>query len=131
APAVAPAPEAPPAPAARPAPDARLAPAAPPLPPTASAGWELSRRRGDDVARLEYRTVARLKLGGAAWRAGVREGDQVVAVDGRDGRLDSSVIALLYKRPGSRYTLRFRRGGVEREVVAEVEPARGGRPAHY
>ncbi|HEX8275871.1 MAG TPA: hypothetical protein VF615_24760, partial [Longimicrobiaceae bacterium] len=118
-------------PAARPAPDSRFAPAAPPLPPTASAGWELSRRRRDDAARLEFRRVTRLRLDGGAWRAGVREGDEVIAVDGRDGRLDSSVIALLYKRPGSRYTLRFRRGGVEREVIAQVDQARLGAPRHF
>lgn len=103
--------------------------------PTASVGWYLSVRSGpvrtmDEVLRGEFRQVSRLKAGSGAWRAGLRDGDQVITVDGRDGRLDGSLFRLYFREPGTRYVVRIRRGGVERDVVAELDPVVEGGPLY-
>jgi S1-C subfamily serine protease len=82
----------------------------------------------DELLRREFRAVSRLKVSGGAWRGGLRDGDQVVAVNGVDGRMDGSVFRLYFKEPGTRYTVRIRRGGVERDVVAELDPVAEGGP---
>lgn len=100
---------------------------------TASVGWLLGPMQEGvvDYRTAEYRPVAKLRVGSGAWRAGIRDGDRVVSVDGRDGRLDGSVFLLHFREPGSRYTLRIRRDGVERVVVAEVDPLIEGAPFYH
>ncbi len=73
---------------------------------------------------LDYPKVAELKTGGGAWRAGVRGGDEVLALNGTDARELRSLAVLTHEQPGTRYAVRIRRGGVERELTAELDPLR-------
>lgn len=100
-------------------------------PPTASAGWVPARPASlSGSARrphlVEYPRVAELRRGGGAWRAGVRDGDEVVAVNGLDARELRSLAALAHQQPGTRYRIRIRRDGVVRELTAELDPPGGG-----
>ncbi len=72
---------------------------------------------GQWVAR-EYPKVAKVKPASAAARAGVREGDVIVFVDGRDSRQLPVFRGL---RPGSTIVLRIRRGDDEREIKYQLE----------
>ncbi len=100
--------------------------------PKASIGWHLGPMQDEvvDYRTAEYRPVAKLRVGGGAWRAGLRDGDLVIAVDGHDGRLDGSVFRLYFKETGARYVVRIRRGGVEREIAAELDPLVEGGPLY-
>lgn len=63
--------------------------------------------------------------GGAA-RAGLREGDAVVAIDGHPvaSMASDDVGRLLRGEVGTRVTLRIRRDGAERDVTVERGPYR-------
>ncbi|HEX8275873.1 MAG TPA: M56 family metallopeptidase [Longimicrobiaceae bacterium] len=97
--------------------------------PTASVGWvpampvRLDGPPGN-IRMLDYPRVAELKPGGGAWKAGVRNGDEVLAMNGLDARELRSLQALTAQQPGTRYTLRIRRNGVVREFTAELDPPR-------
>ncbi len=97
--------------------------------PTARLGWAPAmpvRLTGSPggVRMLDYPKVAELKTGGGAWRAGVRSGDEVLALNGMDARELRSLAVLTHEQPGTRYAVRIRRGGVERELTAELDPLR-------
>ncbi|MET0400288.1 MAG: M56 family metallopeptidase [Longimicrobiaceae bacterium] len=105
--------------------------------PTASLGW-YPRKHSRPVSggrtlvtNDEYPVVSMLRMGGGAWKAGVREGDRVIAVDGRDGRMESSMFRLLFREPGDRYTVRIRRGGMERDFVVQLDRVVQGQPFYY
>lgn len=76
------------------------------------------------IRMVDYPRVGELKAGGGAWRAGVRGGDEILALDGMDARELQSLMALTTRPPGSRYVVRIRRDGVERELTAELDPLR-------
>lgn len=65
-----------------------------------------------------YPEVTQVLQGSSAHRAGVVVGDTIVASNGRDARSNK---LFPDARPGSKYTLRLRRDGKEREVVVEAE----------
>lgn len=76
------------------------------------------------IRMLDYPKVAELNPAGGAWRAGVRGGDEVLALNGMDARELRSIAVLTHEQPGTRYVVRIRRGGVERELTAELDPLR-------
>jgi carboxyl-terminal processing protease len=63
---------------------------------------------------------------GPAARAGLRAGDEVIAIDGTsvDGMAEADVRTRLRGEVGTRVRLRVRREGVERDVVVERAPYR-------
>jgi beta-lactamase regulating signal transducer with metallopeptidase domain len=63
--------------------------------------------------------VSWIARGSSAEKAGLREGDVLVSANGRDMR---EPWAISPERPGTVYTLRFRRGGEERETRLVVGP---------
>ncbi|CAN5200654.1 hypothetical protein BH24GEM2_BH24GEM2_10560 [soil metagenome] len=63
--------------------------------------------------------VKNLQTGSNAAKAGIAEGDTILAVNGRDGREGGH---FKDRTPGTTYTLRVRRGGAEREISFEVGP---------
>lgn len=71
-------------------------------------------------------TVHEAPAEGAAARAGLREGDVVVAIDGTavSGLEQREVMARLRGEVGTTVTLRVRRGAAEREVRVERGPYR-------
>ncbi len=97
--------------------------------PTASLGWAprmplaVSEASGR-LRMVDYPVVAELKRGGGAWRAGVRDGDEVLAVNGLDARELPAIAGLGRREPGTRYTVRVRRDGVARDLTAELDPPR-------
>lgn len=71
------------------------------------------------VGEQAFPVVIRLVEGSPAAVAGIRIGDRITAVNGRDGRED----ALFPQRaPGTRYTVRIRRDGEEREIEFTLAP---------
>ncbi len=88
------------------------------LDPGFSFKWEtgLVRTPSGWVAR-DYPKVAALVEGSPAARAGIRAGDVIVSVNGRDGRRSP-----LFRdvQPGSRVVMRVRRGDEEREIRYEI-----------
>lgn len=71
------------------------------------------------VGEQAFPVVIRLVEGSPAAVAGIRIGDRIMAVNGRDGRED----ALFPQRaPGTRYTVRIRRDGEEREIEFTLAP---------
>lgn len=71
-----------------------------------------------------YGTVRDLDTGSSAWRAGLREGDLVLTINGMDARRLAAMKMIMQEKPGTPYILRVRRGSEELEVRAEVGPAR-------
>ncbi|MBV9773651.1 MAG: hypothetical protein JO040_06855 [Gemmatimonadetes bacterium] len=69
-----------------------------------------------------YGTVEKLEPGTSAWNAGLRNGDEVVAVNDMDARRMTALKALRPQKPGTPYVLRVRRGSEEHEIRAEVGP---------
>jgi hypothetical protein len=88
-------------------------------PPTAWVGWRPRLPHG-----LEDYPVVELEPGGGAWRAGLRNGDVVLAMNGMDARGVKAIKSLVSQQPGTRYAIRFRRDGVVRELTAELQPLR-------
>ncbi|HLL45307.1 MAG TPA: PDZ domain-containing protein, partial [Longimicrobiaceae bacterium] len=84
-----------------------------------SHAWEagLVRTQSGWMAR-DYPRVTGVAQGSTAARAGVREGDVIVSVNGHDSRRPPLFRDL---RPGSTVVLRIRRGGEEREIRYEIE----------
>lgn len=71
--------------------------------------------------------IQRVPEGGVAERAGLREGDEVLSIDGHAVRemRTTAVVERLRGEVGTRVRLRVRRGEGEREVVVERAPYRG------
>jgi putative serine protease PepD len=71
-------------------------------------------------------TVAEVKPGGPAGKAGLRTGDVVVAIDGKTvGEASDVAAAIAGKRPGDTVAIEVRRGGQSQTVDVEL----GTRPA--
>jgi beta-lactamase regulating signal transducer with metallopeptidase domain len=64
--------------------------------------------------------------GGSAWKGGVRDGDLILTVDGRDAR-EFRGNPFKDRRPGTRYAVRVRRGTEELDLQLTVGPAAGVR----
>jgi predicted metalloprotease with PDZ domain len=94
-------------------------------PPHGLIGVQLGRSRGEAGA-----SVREVSPGGPAQRAGVRAGDLIVAVNGKDvrGRRPARrVVALLRSvRPGDAVRLRVLRGGKTRDFTVTAQPFGGG-----
>jgi hypothetical protein len=94
-------------------------------PPHALIGVQLGRSRSEAGAR-----VREVSPGGPAQRAGVRAGDLIVAVNGKDVRglrPARQVVALLRGvRPGDEVHLRVLRGGKTRDFTVVAQPFGGG-----
>lgn len=79
-------------------------------------------RQGESGTRpRQHPTVSRVSEGGAAERAGLRAGDVILTVNGVDSRQGP---LFRDRTPGTRYTVRVRRGDQEREVVLVVAERR-------
>lgn len=134
------APPAPAAPAARPAPlriitDTMAATPDPSRPmPKASTGFEhafpirLVGRAREEMRVLDYYTVARVRPGTGAARAGIRAGDVILALNGMDAREFRNWVGLVTQEPGTRYSLRIRRGATERDIAAVLDRPTEGKP---
>lgn len=97
-------------------------------PRTARTGFEIGMRLNlprDGMRVADSLWVTRVLPGTGAARAGLRAGDVILAVNGADAREPGMLGALVTQKPGTRYVLRIRRDGVERDVVAELDPAVG------
>jgi hypothetical protein len=75
-------------------------------------------RDGKVVPPQGYPEIGNLSTTGALWKAGVRDGDILLAVNGTDGNHPN-----LFRdaAPGSHYSIRVRRGGEEREFQVVLE----------
>jgi hypothetical protein len=96
-------------------------------PRTASTGFDISLRligSPDGMRIADYLKVSRVRQGTGAARAGLRAGDVILAVNGADSREPGILGALATQKPGTRYVLRIRRDGVERDVAAVLDPRR-------
>lgn len=75
-------------------------------------------RGGEPRARpAGFPTVSRVEQGSPAATAGLRVGDAIVSLNGRDSR-DGPLFTRV--DPGTRYVIRVRRGDEEREVTLTV-----------
>lgn len=81
-----------------------------------AAGGVYRNRAGDWESR-EYPTVQRLQDGSPAARAGVRAGDVIISVDGRDSRRLPVFRGLQH---GQVLVLRVRRGDAERVIRVQL-----------
>lgn len=66
--------------------------------------------------------VRRVKAGGAAEKAGIRSGDQIVAVNGQDIRLFWSFVQAVESSEGEPIALTVRRDGARRDLELVPEP---------
>ena len=92
---------------------------------TASTGFDLGVRVTGSRAggmRVVQHHVARVWPGEGAARAGLQAGDVILAVNGADVKEPGNFAALMAQKPGTPYVLRISRGGVERDVVARLDP---------
>jgi hypothetical protein len=101
--------------------------------PKASTGFEQAfpiriTGSGDQIRTVDYLRVARVRSGTGAARAGIQPGDEILAVNGLDGKALRSWVALVTQEPGTRYVLRIRRGTQVREVDAVLDPITSGKP---
>jgi hypothetical protein len=84
--------------------------------------WEMGEgpafRDGKAVPAKGYAKVRDLATTGLLWKAGLRDGDTLLAVNGIDGRQPN-----LFgdAAPGSHYSIRVRRGAQEREFQVTLE----------
>ena len=69
---------------------------------------------------MDYPTVSRVDSGSVSAAAGLRVGDVLLSVNGKDGRE-----AQLFRREHgeTRWIIRVRRAGEEKELTMEVPPA--------
>lgn len=75
-------------------------------------------RQGETAARPRiHPKVTQVTPGGPAERAGLRAGDVLLTVNGEDSRARP---LFRERTPGTRYTIRVRRGDQEREVLLVV-----------
>ena len=81
--------------------------------------------RPNVIVRRGYPTVESVDPGSPAVKAGIRSGDVIIAIDGREFRtLDVITPELL--RPGAKVAAKIRRDGVARIVTIHVEPRPDG-----
>ncbi len=79
---------------------------------------------GLDIFRGAY--VHSIQKGGAADKAGIREGDLIIAIDGNEIRNPSELIeAVGRKRPGDEITLKYHRNGRNKETTAVLQNIHG------
>lgn len=82
---------------------------------------------GDGQARwADYPTIEDVIAGSEAERLGIRAGDVILKVNGKDA-LDPRLFHDW--KPGTRYALRLRRGNEEREVTVTVYVPEAERPS--
>jgi beta-lactamase regulating signal transducer with metallopeptidase domain len=75
-------------------------------------------RDGKVVPPKGHPKIGNLATTGALWKAGIRDGDILLAVNGTDG---SHPHLFRDAAPGSHYSIRIRRGGEEREFQVVLE----------
>lgn len=80
---------------------------------------------GDGRARwVDYPTIIEVFADSEAERLGIRAGDVILAVNGKDAR---NPHLLDDRKPGTRYVLRLQRGKEEREVTVSIYVPEGER----
>lgn len=93
----------------------------PPKPGAASLGFMYGApiaQAGDGrIKWAEYPTIKEVLAGSEAERLGIRAGDVILAVNGKDAH-DPRLLG--DRKPGTRYVLRLQRGEEEREVTVTV-----------
>jgi S1-C subfamily serine protease len=84
--------------------------------------WEEGKGPRFDGTKVQRPTgfpvVDRLNVSGPLWKAGLRAGDIVLAVNGKDAREQELFVDA---HSGAHYTIRVRRGGEEREFQVALE----------
>lgn len=73
-------------------------------------------------------TLGQLTPGGAAQRAGLLEGDEVVAVNGRPVQLWDELVKIIRDNPGTSITFEVRRGNIllpAQQITPDVDEERG------
>lgn len=70
--------------------------------------------------------VGKVLPGSAAQRAGLQEGDEIVAVDGKDVALWDEVVEVIRKRPDQMVKLSVERGTAELEIEVKPEAVQEG-----
>jgi hypothetical protein len=87
-----------------------------------SLSWEEGKgpafRSGKVQPPTGFPTVDKLRTDGRLWRGGLRDGDVILAVNGKDAR---QTMLFNDAHPGARYDIRVRRGGEEREFQVVLE----------
>ncbi len=102
--------------------------------PKASTGFEhafpikLVGRSREEMRVLDYYTVARVRPGTGAARAGIRAGDVILALNGMDAREFRNWVGLVTQEPGTGYALRIRRGATVRDIAAVLDRPTEGKP---
>lgn len=76
-----------------------------------------SYRGGRIIAPTDYPVLGALDANGGLWKAGLRDGDVLLAVNGEDARRPA---LFTDAHPGSTYSVRVRRGGAEHEFTVTI-----------
>jgi regulator of sigma E protease len=96
--------------------------------------FELDGLEGDPLARLGLRlyrpdvapVIGRVVQGSVAEAAGLRAGDLIISIDGREIRIWEDLVAAVRARPGDRMQLRVSRDGERIEVGLRPEAVQQG-----
>ncbi len=90
---------------------------------------ELELQKGEDVGIVPYvpARVGRVMKGGPAYRAGIREGDLIISIDGKEIGSWDELVEIVRRHPGDTLEIKWLRDGkvltsqVVPEVVTELE----------